>query len=74
MNVPITQRYAIIITGLGSIIPGKILAIVPVVRTVTDREEEPLYTAEERIHRVLDWMALSSPLTVDPQIMAGQNQ
>jgi type I restriction enzyme R subunit len=31
------------------------------------REEEPLYTAEERIHRVLDRMALSSSLTADQQ-------
>jgi type I restriction enzyme R subunit len=31
------------------------------------REEEPLYTAEERIHRVLDRMALSSPLTPEQQ-------
>jgi type I restriction enzyme R subunit len=31
------------------------------------REEEPLYTAEERIHRVLDRMTLSSSLTADQQ-------
>lgn len=31
------------------------------------REEEPLYTAEERIRRVLDRMARSSPLTADQQ-------
>jgi len=74
MNVPLTQQYAIIIAGLGSIIPGKILTIVSVVRTVTDREEEPLYTTGERIHRVLDWMALYSSLTVNLQIVSGQNQ
>jgi type I restriction enzyme R subunit len=31
------------------------------------REEEPLYTAEERIHRVFDRMALSTSLTAEQQ-------
>jgi len=31
------------------------------------REEEPLFTAEERVHRVLDRMALSSSLTAEQQ-------
>jgi len=32
------------------------------------REEEPLFTAEERIHRVLDRMALSASLTPEQQL------